>query len=114
LPDLVYRTEEAKLRAVTLEILRRHVAGQPLLVGTTSVELSERLSQRLRASALQDLAMVEILRDAYLEANALPNDGSRVDELQTLHVPLGELTPAVLRPLAKPLDRRSIAAENSG
>ena len=49
MPDLVYRTEEAKLRAVSLEILRRHVRGQPLLVGTTSVELSERLSNRLRA-----------------------------------------------------------------
>jgi preprotein translocase subunit SecA len=77
MPDLVYRTEEAKLRAVSLEILRRHVRGQPLLVGTTSVELSERLSQRLRAAALQDLAMVEVLRDAYLEKHSLPNDGSR-------------------------------------
>ena len=104
LPDLVYRTEEAKLRAVTLEILRRHVAGQPLLVGTTSVELSERLSQRLRASALQDLAMVEILRDAYLEANSLANDGARIDELQPLHAPLAELTQTGLRPLAKQLD----------
>jgi preprotein translocase subunit SecA len=103
-PDLVYRTEEAKLRAVTQEILRRHVAGQPLLVGTTSVELSERLSQRLRASALQDVAMVEVLRDAYLEAHSLPNDGSRVEELQLLHAPLAELTPNTLRPLAKELD----------
>ncbi|MFN2275811.1 MAG: preprotein translocase subunit SecA, partial [Anaerolineales bacterium] len=33
-PDVVYRTEEAKLRSVTLEILQRHLVGQPLLVGT--------------------------------------------------------------------------------
>jgi len=104
LPDLVYRTEEAKLRAVTLEILRRHVRGQPLLVGTTSVELSERLSQRLRGSALQDLAMIEILRDAYLEAHNLPNDGTRVEALQPLHTPLPQITPALLRPLARELD----------
>ncbi len=104
MPDLVYRTEEAKLRAVSLEILRRHVRGQPLLVGTTSVELSERLSQRLRAPSLQDLAMVEILRDAYLEAHSLDNDGTRVEALQPLHAPLPELGPSVLRPMAKELD----------
>jgi preprotein translocase subunit SecA len=104
MPDLVYRTEEAKLRAVSLEILRRHVRGQPLLVGTTSVELSERLSQRLRASALQDLAMVEVLREAYLEAHALNNDGSRVEALQPLHAPLSEVGTSVLRPMAKDLN----------
>ena len=104
MPDLVYRTEEAKLRAVSLEILRRHVRGQPLLVGTTSVELSERLSQRLRAAALQDLAMVEILRDSYLEAHSLENDGTRVAALQPLHAPLTEVSASALRPLAKELD----------
>jgi preprotein translocase subunit SecA len=104
MPDLVYRTEEAKLRAVTLEILRRHVRGQPMLVGTTSVELSERLSQRLRAAALQDVVMVEILRDAYLEKHGLENDGSRVEALQPLHAPLPELGQSVLRPMAKGLD----------
>jgi preprotein translocase subunit SecA len=38
-PDVVYRTEESKLRALTTQILQRHTLGQPLLVGTTSVEL---------------------------------------------------------------------------
>ncbi|MBF8255591.1 MAG: secA [Anaerolineales bacterium] len=104
MPDLVYRTEEAKLRAVSLEILRRHVRGQPLLVGTTSVELSERLSNRLRAQALQDLAMVEVLREAYLEAHSLENDGTRVEALQPLHAPLSDLGPSVLRPMAKELN----------
>ncbi|HSR46440.1 MAG TPA: hypothetical protein VLL77_00490, partial [Anaerolineales bacterium] len=103
-PDLVYRTEEAKLRALALEILARHSRGQPLLVGTTSVELSERLSQRLRAQPLQQLAIVEILRDAYLEAHGLANDGTRVDALQVLHKPLPDMTQADLRPLAKELD----------
>src|SRR3990172_6783935 len=104
MPDLVYRTEEAKLRAVSLEILRRHVRGQPLLVGTTSVELSERLSNRLRAQALQDLAMVEVLREAYLEAHSLENDGTRVEALQPLHAPLSDLGTSVLRPMAKELN----------
>nr|WP_246211562.1 preprotein translocase subunit SecA [Phytoactinopolyspora alkaliphila] len=46
--DLIYRTEDAKLVAVVDDIAERHKKGQPVLVGTTSVEKSERLSQLLR------------------------------------------------------------------
>ena len=47
-PDLVYRTEQAKLNAVIEDIVERHAQGQPVLVGTTSVEKSEQLSSMLR------------------------------------------------------------------
>ncbi|WP_371811283.1 preprotein translocase subunit SecA [Aeromicrobium sp. CFBP 8757] len=47
-PDLVYRTEEAKFNAVVEDIVERHANGQPILVGTTSVEKSERLSKQLK------------------------------------------------------------------
>jgi preprotein translocase subunit SecA len=47
-PDLVYRTEEAKFNAVVDDIAERQKAGQPILVGTTSVEKSERLSNLLK------------------------------------------------------------------
>jgi len=46
-PDLVYRTEEAKYDAVVEDIRERHEKGQPVLVGTVSVEKSEHLSQKL-------------------------------------------------------------------
>ena len=46
--DLVYTTVEAKLDAVVDDIAERHEVGQPVLVGTTSVEKSETLSERLR------------------------------------------------------------------
>jgi preprotein translocase subunit SecA len=46
--DLVYRTEEAKFTAVVNDIVERHDAGQPVLVGTVSVEKSELLSELLR------------------------------------------------------------------
>ena len=46
-PDLIYRDEEAKYRQVVEDIVARHEKGQPVLVGTTSVEKSERLSQLL-------------------------------------------------------------------
>ncbi len=47
-PDLVYRTEVAKFDAVVEDIVERNTAGQPVLVGTVSVEKSEYLSQQLR------------------------------------------------------------------
>ena len=45
--DLIYRDEDAKLRQVARDIAERHRKGQPVLVGTTSVEKSERISQML-------------------------------------------------------------------
>ncbi|WP_149202603.1 preprotein translocase subunit SecA [Actinotalea subterranea] len=47
-PDLVYKNEEGKFTAVVADIVERHAAGQPVLVGTTSVEKSELLSRLLR------------------------------------------------------------------
>ncbi len=46
--DLIYRTEDAKFDAVVDDIVDRHKKGQPILVGTTSVEKSERLSAQLK------------------------------------------------------------------
>ncbi|MDO5710207.1 MAG: preprotein translocase subunit SecA [Micrococcales bacterium] len=45
--DLVYRTEKAKFDAVVQDIVDKHRKGQPVLVGTTSVEKSEYLSEQL-------------------------------------------------------------------
>jgi preprotein translocase subunit SecA len=47
-PDVVYKTEDAKFAAVVEDIAERHKKGQPVLVGTTSVEKSERLSRALK------------------------------------------------------------------
>ena len=47
LPDAVYKTEKGKFQAVVEEICERHAAGQPLLVGTVSIEKSELLSSML-------------------------------------------------------------------
>ncbi len=47
-PDLVYRTEEAKYDAVVEDIAGRHENGQPVLVGTVSVEKSELLSGMMK------------------------------------------------------------------
>lgn len=46
--DVIYKTEKAKFNAVVEDIVERHQAGQPVLVGTVSVENSEILAQLLR------------------------------------------------------------------
>jgi len=51
-PDLVFRTEEAKYAAVIEDIVERHATGQPILVGTTSVEKSELLSRLLKQNGV--------------------------------------------------------------
>ncbi|QMV41651.1 preprotein translocase subunit SecA [Cohnella cholangitidis] len=48
IPDVVYKSENGKYRAVVEEIVRRHATGQPVLVGTVSIENSERISEMLK------------------------------------------------------------------
>ncbi|MEK7448396.1 MAG: preprotein translocase subunit SecA [Planctomycetota bacterium] len=47
-PDMVFRTEQEKFEAIIEEIVRIHETGRPVLVGTTSIANSERLSDLLR------------------------------------------------------------------
>ena len=46
-PDVIYKTEEAKYRAVVEEIAERHATSQPVLLGTTDIAKSERISRML-------------------------------------------------------------------
>jgi preprotein translocase subunit SecA len=52
-PDLVFPTEEAKFDAVADDVLRLRDLGRAILIGTRSVEKSEKLSQRLRATGVE-------------------------------------------------------------
>jgi preprotein translocase subunit SecA len=52
LPDVVYRTEEGKFKAVVEAIAEHHAKGQPVLVGTISIEKSERLSKMLKEKGI--------------------------------------------------------------
>ncbi|HRW17787.1 MAG TPA: preprotein translocase subunit SecA [Dermatophilaceae bacterium] len=65
-PDLVYRTAEAKFAAVVADIVERHEQGQPVLVGTVSVEKSELLSNLLRRKGVKH----EVLNAKYHEREA--------------------------------------------
>lgn len=50
--DLIYKTEKAKFKAVVEEIKRRHEKGQPVLVGTISIEKNELLSSMLKREGI--------------------------------------------------------------
>ena len=51
--DLIYRTEDAKFDAVVADVLERHEAGQPVLLGTASVAKSELLSAKLKQAGVR-------------------------------------------------------------
>ena len=97
-PDIVYRTEEAKLRAITREILHYHVIGRPMLVGTTSVELSERVSPRLRAEPLRRLTPGAADPRAWFAQNNREEDGRQVSRAA---IPERTSGPAGYRPDAQ-------------
>jgi preprotein translocase subunit SecA len=65
-PDVVYRSEAGKFRAVVEEIARAHEKGQPVLVGTISIEKSEQLSKLLKRTGIKH----EVLNAKYHEKEA--------------------------------------------
>ncbi len=56
-PDVVYRTEREKFKAIVDEIERLHKKGQPVLVGTISIEKSEQLSNMLKKKGIKHVVL---------------------------------------------------------
>jgi preprotein translocase subunit SecA len=56
-PDVVYRTEKEKYYAASDEIQKLHTSAQPVLVGTTSIEKSERLSELLKKKNIRHVVL---------------------------------------------------------
>ena len=65
--DEVYRTVEEKYKAIVRDIHASHEKGQPVLVGTTSIEKSEQLAERLRKEGVKDF---QVLNARYHEQEA--------------------------------------------
>ncbi len=112
-PDVIYRTVEAKLRAIVTEIVRYHVLGRPMLVGTTSVESSDRLSGRLKPEPVRRLLQVTLVRRAYMKAKNIEEDGRLIAELAPFNEPIEKITPDMLRNFIKPHGMTSINLEES-
>jgi len=111
-PDVIYKTVEAKLRSLISEIVREHVRGRPLLVGTTSVESSELLSSRLKAEAVRRLLQITLVRRVWMNANNREEDGRLVAELQQFNEPLEKITPDALRKFIQPFGITTINPED--
>jgi preprotein translocase subunit SecA len=71
-PDQIYGTEEAKFKAVCNEVERFHAEGRPVLIGTTSIETSERLSDMLMRRGITHEVLNAKLheKEAYVIAQA--------------------------------------------
>ncbi|MGI6114290.1 MAG: preprotein translocase subunit SecA [Mahellales bacterium] len=65
-PDIVYKTQRGKFNAIVEEISQRHSKGQPVLVGTVSIEISELLSEMLKRRGIPH----EVLNAKYHEKEA--------------------------------------------
>jgi preprotein translocase subunit SecA len=111
-PDIIYKTVEAKLRSIVRDIVREHVRGRPMLVGTTSVESSELLSNRLKAEPVRRLIQVALVRRVWMDANKREEDGRLIPELQPFNEPLEKVTPDSLRKFIQPFGLTNINPED--
>jgi len=75
MPDTVYKSENGKYKAVVEEIVERHRTGQPVLVGTVSIENSERISEMLKKKGVAH----QVLNAKYhaAEAEIISSAGQR-------------------------------------
>ncbi|MCX6377706.1 MAG: SEC-C metal-binding domain-containing protein, partial [Armatimonadetes bacterium] len=98
--DTIFKSEESKMRGIAMEILRLHSRKEPMLVGTRSIEMSERLSDRLSPEKLQLLAATIVLRAKVEEKRDLDGD-TRKGFNALLNAKFGELTLGKLMPVSK-------------
>jgi preprotein translocase subunit SecA len=111
-PDIIFRTVEAKLRNIVKEIVRYYVMGRPMLVGTTSVEASDMLSNRLRAEPVRRLMQILLVRRAWLIANNRVEDGRLIEEFVPFNGALDGINPGQLRKFAQPFGMASVNPED--
>ena len=88
--DVVYKSEEAKFRGLIGEILQCESRQQPALVGTRSIEVSERISERLKADLLQAFALATILYGHIRELKTL-NEAQRLEFSAILKLRSGDV-----------------------
>jgi preprotein translocase subunit SecA len=100
--DIIYKTEEAKLRGIVTELIQIWCRQQPVLVGTRSIDMSERVSARLTFQTLEILCAIHLLR-AKLEAQR-KSVGEKYAELSALlNTSIDQLTIPKLAPVAREL-----------
>ena len=102
-PDIIYKVAEHKYRGVAAEILRLYAKQQPVLVGTRSIEMSEKVSSRITNTSLQVLCMVSLVRTR-LEAGKSMDKAKKEQFTAILNQDLDTLTLGKLAPMARELN----------
>ena len=74
-PTTVYKSEEAKIRAIIMDVRTRHANNQPILIGTTSVEESEYIADLLRREGLKCAVLNARVSDLEEEAKIVEQAG---------------------------------------
>lgn len=96
--DVVLKSMDVKFRCIAREILRLFTKQQPVLVGTRSIEMSERVSARLTPDLLQKLVLTDFLFDKMAGdksiVKALGADGDRMFDVNLLELPLADIKEA--------------------
>ena len=94
-PDVILRTQEGKFRAVVQDIVSMHCLGRPVLVGTTSVAVSDHLSGRMSNTLLQRWGSILLIRE---RLNSRDVDNATYKEgVELLSAPLESISPSQLR-----------------
>ena len=84
-PDLIYKNEEVKFNEVVKDIAARHALGQPVLVGTTSVEKSEYLSKLLAKAGIN----IEMISTSEIRISVITSDDQVEDAARAVHTAFG-------------------------
>lgn len=110
-PDIIFKSMEAKFRAIAWEVLRLYTKQQPVLIGTRSIETSEIMSSRFTADMLQKMLLAARLRHAVEVKKDAPKDVAK--EIQDLIVnPLAEIDRKALSALCNKLELSGDAASD--
>jgi preprotein translocase subunit SecA len=102
-PDVIYKNEEHKLRGIAAEILRIYCKQQPVLVGTRSIEMSERVSARLAPHNLATICYTELLREKAETTKGVTAEKKK-EYANLFNQPLQKLSVARLQNIAKDLN----------
>ena len=101
--DVIYQSEEAKFRAITVEILRNYILGRPQLIGTASVEHSEYLASRLKPEPLRRLIQLNMLRRVWMIRNKIEYVESPIKQFDPFRKAIETIGANDIRPFAREL-----------
>jgi len=105
-PDVVYKTAEAKYRGIIDEIINCYVREQPTLVGSRSVEVSEHLSERLKADRLNLHCLARLGQwELHNNDRAVEDKQTREEFLEILRTPIRPIPQAQNERQRSSLDR---------